>query len=378
MTVLAIVQARMASTRLPGKVLADAGGQPLLGIMLRRLHGLAVTTLVVATSASTIDDPIQAFCDAVGVPTVRGPEDDVLARFRQALDRHPADTVVRLTADCPLADPALIAEAIELHERSGADYTSNTLIRTYPDGLDVEVLRAVRLREADAEARDPVEREHVTPFVYRRPERFRLTALRTEPVCGDERWTVDIGDDLDLVGEVLHRRPDWQTAGWQQILATLGRRSRPRSRQLVLRPAVEADRDRVLAWRNDPMSVGYSRSGSKVTESDHRAWFALRLESPGGRLWIADIDGRPVGQVRVDVTTGVGQVAFAVDPGCRGQGYGTEILRRLGTTLGADYQVQLLRAFVNRSNEPSERAFLAAGYLVVDRDGDFIIFERQR
>src|SRR5204862_6675946 len=135
--------------------------------------------------------------ESVGVPVVRGEEADVLSRFALALDTHPADTIVRLTADCPLADPAIVADALALHDRAGAAYTSNSLVRTFPDGLDVEVIAATALRDAHAEAADPLEREHVTPFVYRRPERYRLRALRTPELLGDERWTVDTAADLE-------------------------------------------------------------------------------------------------------------------------------------------------------------------------------------
>ncbi len=365
----------MASTRLPGKVLADVRGQPLLGIMLRRLRPLAVEEVVVATSTAAVDDPIESFCCAAGVQTVRGDELDVLGRFGATLARHSADTVVRLTADCPLADPAVIAEAIGLHERSGADYTSNTLIRTYPDGLDVEVLSSSALRVADSEASDPVEREHVTPFVYRRPERFRLMALRIESPAGDERWTVDTTPDLALIGQVMDEMPDWPTAGWREILAKVGRRARPNPGELWLRPVVAADKDLLLAWRNDPLTVANSGSRFAVPEADHARWFTRRMNDPGGRIWVAKVDDRPVGYVRVDVRSGVGVVSLAVDSRWRGLGYGSETLRKLVIALAADHQVTCLRAVVRGTNRPSQRAFLATGFSVVSREGDFMVLE---
>jgi spore coat polysaccharide biosynthesis protein SpsF len=152
MTTIGVVQARTGSTRLPGKVLADLGGEPLLAFMLRRLRPIAVDRLVVATSDDRRDDAVAAVAERAGVAVVRGPEDDVLARFAIALDAHPADTVVRLTADCPLVDPDVVDEALALHRRSGAAYTSNTLIRTFPDGLDVEVVSADALTDAASHA----------------------------------------------------------------------------------------------------------------------------------------------------------------------------------------------------------------------------------
>ncbi len=175
----------------------------MLRFMLERLESLKVDRLVVATSDYPEDDRVEAVAQAAGVVCVRGPEQDVLARFALALRSNPADTVVRLTADCPLIDPEVVNQLIVLFRRTGVDYASNTLVRTYPVGLDAEVLTAVALETADREATDPVEREHVTPFIYRRPARFRLAALRQDRLLGHERWTVDTAADLDRVRRMV-------------------------------------------------------------------------------------------------------------------------------------------------------------------------------
>lgn len=221
-TTLAVVQARMGSTRLPGKVLADLGGRPVLQLMLERLARAHVDHLVVATSDLPGDDPVADLAGRLGVDVVRGPEADVLARFLVALDRFPADDVVRLTADCPLADPLIVDSAIGLHRRTGGDYTSNTLERTFPDGLDVEVVRSEALRQAGAEAVDPAEREHVTPFVYRRPSRFALASLEADERLGHERWTLDTPDDLARLREIVARLDDPVCAGWHDVLVVAG------------------------------------------------------------------------------------------------------------------------------------------------------------
>ena len=171
---LCVVQARTGSTRLPGKVLQDLGGRPLLRFMLDRLADLRVDDVVIATSTLDRDDAVVEIAFDAGRQVVRGSELDVLDRFAGALLTHPADHVVRLTADCPLADPVLVESVLARHLDRGADYTSNVFPRTFPRGLDCEVMTADALRAADAEAIDPAEREHVTPFLYRRPERFAL------------------------------------------------------------------------------------------------------------------------------------------------------------------------------------------------------------
>ena len=129
----------------------------------------------------------------------------MLDRFAAALDAHPADHVVRLTADCPLADPVLVEAVLARHLDRGADYTSNVFPRTFPRGLDCEVMTAAALRTAHAEATDPAEREHVTPFLYRRPERFALANMRNDVPLGREGWTVDTADDLAFVRRIVDR-----------------------------------------------------------------------------------------------------------------------------------------------------------------------------
>lgn len=248
---LAVVQARMGSTRLPGKVLADLGGRPVLELMLDRLARAHVDHLVVATSDLPGDDPVADLATRVGVPVVRGSEADVLGRFLVALDRFPADDVVRLTADCPLIDPLVVDAAVGLHRRTGADYTSNSLERTFPDGLDVEVARADALRVAAVEAVRSDEREHVTPFLYHRPDRFALASLETAEQLGHERWTLDTAEDLARLRTIVAALDDPVAAGWHDVLAVAGVQDGP-PRRLTLAPDlrfVNHRLDRQLAHR---------------------------------------------------------------------------------------------------------------------------------
>jgi spore coat polysaccharide biosynthesis protein SpsF len=202
---LAILQARMTSTRAPGKVMEPILGEPMIGRQIERLRRCRrIDRLVVATSAEASDDVLVRWCEAAGVTVYRGALDDVLARFAGAAAAFPqAQAVVRLTADCPLTDSQLIDQVIDHHLASGADYTNNTApIRTYPHGLDVEVMRPQVLVEAQAKATSPHEREHVTPFIYGHPELFRLEGVSRSPSLAHLRWTVDYPRDLDFVREV--------------------------------------------------------------------------------------------------------------------------------------------------------------------------------
>lgn len=226
--VLAILQARMSSTRLPGKVLANLAGAPMILRQIERLRRCGgLRDLIVATSDHASDDVLANALAAEGVRTFRGPLNDVLGRFAGTLKAAGLPpTFARLTADCPLADPEVIDATLDLFHHSGADYVSNTgENRTFAVGLDVEVCRTSALVAADAEATDPYEREHVTPFIYRRPNRFTIATHRQDADEGQVRWTVDRPDDLAFAREVydaLYEATPAFTSG--QIRQFVGRR----------------------------------------------------------------------------------------------------------------------------------------------------------
>jgi spore coat polysaccharide biosynthesis protein SpsF len=204
--VLAILQARMSSSRLPGKVLLQVCGKPLLAHQIERvLRAAAVSRLIVATSTDPSDEPIRELCARIGVQVHSGSLHDVLDRFVQAARPFKPEWVVRLTGDCPLADPAVVDRVIRTAAQGGYDYVSSALHPTFPDGLDAECLRFEVLEAAAMEARLPSEREHVTAFVYSRPERFRLGEVRNGLDLSALRWTVDEAADFVFVSQVFER-----------------------------------------------------------------------------------------------------------------------------------------------------------------------------
>jgi spore coat polysaccharide biosynthesis protein SpsF len=219
---LAILQARMSSTRLPGKVLRPLLGQPMIGRQIERVRrAKGLQGLVVATSTGAADNAIADWCASAGVDVFRGDLDDVLSRYLGALQAHGwPDHFLRLTADCPLADPVLIDRAITEHVATGADYTHVQSRWTYPKGLDVEVCRTAALRIVGRKATGS-DREHVTRFIYTHPERFKVHAINRDPPLR-YRWTVDTMEDFAFV-EAVYRdlypaNPAFTTEdvlGWQ-------------------------------------------------------------------------------------------------------------------------------------------------------------------
>lgn len=218
-----IVQARMTSSRFPGKVLADLAHAPMIARQWQRLRrAQRMDALILATSDHETDDVLASWAHSSGIPVVRGPLDDVLGRFVMAVEATDADVVVRLTADCPLACPEIVDRVIERFFDESADYCSNTLHPTFPDGVDVEVVASEVLRHIDAVSEDPHEREHVTLGVYRRPESFRLVSVTDEQDRSALRWTVDTPEDLEFVQAVYARLgPHGEPFGYAEILGLL-------------------------------------------------------------------------------------------------------------------------------------------------------------
>lgn len=203
--ILAILQARMSSTRLPGKVLRPLAGAPMVLRQIERTNqSRRIDRLVVATSDDRTDDVLTDVLEAKGVEVFRGPLEDVLGRYAGALQaKGPADHVVRMTADCPFIDWEVIDAVIEAHLAADVDYTANTWRRrSFPKGLDVDIVKAAVLAEAAAEASDPYEREHVLPFIYGHPERYRLQGFEQAGDEGEVRWTVDLPEDLEFASAV--------------------------------------------------------------------------------------------------------------------------------------------------------------------------------
>lgn len=199
----AIIQARMGSSRLPGKVLADIGGKPMLAYVTSRVSSATrVDQVVIATSRNAGDDRIEDWCRSAGVQCFRGDEHDVLDRYRGAMEAFGFDVVARLTADCPLLDPAVIDRVVAEYFSGEFDYVSNTIVPTFPDGLDTEVVRRDALDRAWRDAVLPSEREHVTPYIWSRPQLFRLRNVTREPDLSHLRWTVDGPEDLEFVRRI--------------------------------------------------------------------------------------------------------------------------------------------------------------------------------
>ncbi len=237
---IAIIQGRMASSRLPGKVLLDIAGKPALEHVIERTgRAKSIDEIVIATTDSALDDPIVALCQQQNYLYYRGSEHDVLDRYYQAARSHQADIIVRITADCPVIDPQVVDKTVyaflredraqdQLHANASEgsayrwDFAANRLPppwgRTYPIGLDTEVVHFPALEIAWHETTQPHQREHVMPFFYEQPDRFRILLVDNEKDYGHLRWTLDTPEDLELLRRIFAYFGGRNDFSWLEIL----------------------------------------------------------------------------------------------------------------------------------------------------------------
>ncbi len=221
--ILCISQARMTSTRLPGKILKQVCGRTLLDFHVSRLlKSRAINRLVLATTSNAADDPIEKFCIDADIDCIRGPEDDVLARYYQVLQEYPADIIVRVTSDCPLIDSGLMDQVIQYYRGHSDRYDYITLGPTnFPRGLDVEVFSARALERAYFHGHEAHQREHVTPYIYRENSEFNCGIFPSDHRLGHHRWCVDEPEDFDLITKILTAFQGKDNFSWQECLTYL-------------------------------------------------------------------------------------------------------------------------------------------------------------
>ena len=224
MKTVAIVQAHMGSSRLPGKVLMDIAGETMLSRVVNRTRRCKnIDTVLVATSVSPIDDALVSACEELEVPVFRGSDSDVLDRFVNAAQTFSADVCVRITSDCPLLDPEVSDHVITRFRQANppVDYASNKIPQSYPRGLDTEVFTIKALEDTAHRAVERYQRSHVTIYMYEHPDEFKLLSVVSDVDRADWRWTVDTPEDLQFVRQIYSRLGPEGKFGWREVIALL-------------------------------------------------------------------------------------------------------------------------------------------------------------
>ena len=264
MRIVAIVQARMGSTRLPNKVMKPIGGVPMIELLLKRLsRAQEIDQIVLATSVDARNLSMAEHVRALGYACEQGSENDVLERYVQAAEKHGADAVVRITGDCPLVDPQLVDECVRRFKAAPLDYFSNIEPPTYPDGLDIEVVTLAALQRALRESDKPFDHEHVTPYV-REPGLFISASMQNGEDLSGQRWTVDDPEDFEVITNVFtHFAPDIHFA-WHQVL--------------------ELQRDRPSLFA---VNQQIKRNEGAVMSTGQKLWQRAKRVIPGGNMLLS-------------------------------------------------------------------------------------------
>jgi spore coat polysaccharide biosynthesis protein SpsF len=206
MKIVATIEARMTSTRLPGKVLLKIGDETILSMLVKRIKSITIIDeIVLATTTNKSDDILEQFAISIGIKCYRGSENDVLNRVINAADSVNADLVVEITGDCPIIDPNLVEQTIRMFLVNNADYVSNSITRSYPDGMDTQVFKLSTLKQVEKMTNDPLDHEHVTLFIYNNPDLFKIINLIAPP---DLFWpnlglTLDEQSDYELIKKIV-------------------------------------------------------------------------------------------------------------------------------------------------------------------------------
>lgn len=379
--VMIITQARMGSTRLPGKILQVVGEKTLLEYHLERLSQTGYP-IVVATTNQSSEEPLIDSLEKNGFHYYRGSEDDVLDRFYKAVQNYPAEILVRVTSDCPLIDPDIIVEAVEQYKALKDDqvYLSNCLQRTYPRGFDFEIFSAQMLNTAAKNAKDKIDREHVTPYFYRHSELpFKHVHFKTSKDFSSYRLTVDEPADLALMKELIEKY-EVQDMGWSEIVEVL--ESHPelaRINQHVeqkklggvsFRRAQTSDSKKLFDWRNDPVTRANSISTDPVSWPRHEEWFAKSLVDSKREIWLAIFNNQDVGMIRLDRGQDVTELSWSVAPEHRGRGLGSQILATFVSEHPAAYVAK-----VKKQNLASLKMAEKAGFKIFKEDDDLALLK---
>jgi len=293
MKIVAIVQARMGSTRLPNKVMKPVNGVPMIELLLARLaRAKTVNQIVLATSTDAANQPLVTHVRKLGFSVEQGSENDVLDRFVQAAQAHQADVIVRITGDCPLVDPELVDAAIREFMTTGVDYFSNTSPPTYPDGLDIEVCSFRTLKQASEETSKPFDREHVTPYL-REGDRFRQGSMLNAEDLSALRWTVDEPSDFQVIEKVFQHFLPRTDFSWQQVLEL--QRCQPEifqnNQHLIRNEGATMGTGQKLWKRAKQVIPGGNMLLSKRAEMFlPEQWPAYFSRAKGCKVW--DLDGR--------------------------------------------------------------------------------------
>ena len=374
MKVTAIIQARMGSTRLPGKVLMEVKGRTILEHVLFRIKKCKnIDDIIVATTTSYKDDALVQKIKDMNVKCFRGEEQDVLSRYYFAALKFNASNILRITSDCPLIDPFVTDDIVSFYKNNKYDLVSNVITRTYPRGLDTEVFSFESLEKAYKLADKSYEREHVTPYLYEND--FKKYDYKNPADNSKFRWTLDTMEDFNfikLIYENLYdKNKDFKMDDILRFLKenpwanNINKDVVQKSiKDITLREAKEKDIDILFKWANDEEVRKNSLNTNKISFSEHEKWFRRKMEDVNTHIYIIEINGEKAGVIRLEKKASATYISYSVDKAFRNMGIGKsalELIKKYNKNT-------ILIGIVKKNNLPSIKAFIKAGFLEKEKD----------
>jgi len=381
--VVAIIQARMGSTRLPGKVLMDIVGKPMAWRVVERVkYSKYIDEVVLAIPDTKENDVLVTFAEENDIIYVRGSENDVLSRYYKTAEERDADVVVRITADCPLIDPKIIDDVIQSHIKRKSGYASNVISRTFPRGLDVEVFNFQLLEEVNGLAEKARHREHVTLYMLENPLLSNPSSVTSlfKSKADSFRLTVDTKEDLELIQKIYEHfgETDFSTHDLFRFLDKnpdlVQINSHIKQKEFVnLRKAEEKDIEFLFKLRNEKYVYENSRVARKVGRDEHNNWSGPVIKGKTNKeLFIIEYERERVGQLRLDYSKNEAEVSISIRAEFHGKGVGTRALLIAMVDTRNKHKVKVLSAEVNKNNPASQRLFEKVGFHLEGQEGCFL------
>lgn len=387
--VVCIVQARVGSTRLPGKVLKKICGRTVLEHDINRLKRIKnIDEIVIATTTLEKDNAIIEECKKLNVKYFRGSEENVLSRYYYAAEENDADVVVRVTSDCPLIDVKVSENIIQyfLFNKDNYDYVSNTIDRTYPRGLDTEVFSFDALEKAFKEAISSRDKEHVTPYIWRNDKIFRLAQCKNSKDYSNLRWTLDTEEDYKLILLIYKYFQNQDYFSMDEIIRFLDRNpeikdinkyiEQKNDYNMSLISANKSHCRLIYEWVNDNDVRKNSFNSNKITYEEHIKWYLAKLKDPNCYIYLLADANKSIGIVRIEKKENKNIISYSIAKEDRGNGYGYKILLKLEKELTKTYKDIVLTAYVKKENIASIKIFQKLNYKVVENSNNMIRFEK--
>ncbi|SFC60817.1 GNAT family N-acetyltransferase [Clostridium uliginosum] len=390
MKVVCIIQARVGSTRLPGKVLKQICGKTVLEHDIERLKKVRnIDEIVIATTLLEKDNAIVDECERLGVSYFRGSEQDVLSRYYYAAKENKADVVVRVTSDCPLTDSKVSEKIIDsyLDNKEIYDYVSNTIERTYPRGLDTEVFSFNALERAFNEAISTRDREHVTPYIWDNNTIFNIFQYKNKEDYSNLRWTLDTEEDYKLISIIYKYFCDKEYFCMEDIIALM--KEKPELEKinidieqkkidddLILINANKEHCKLIYEWRNDKEVRKNSFDTAKISYEEHVEWYAKKLNDSNCKIYLLANSNKNIGVVRLELKDGENTINYNIEKNSRGKGYGYKILLELEKELIKNQKTMKLTAYVKSENIFSLKIFNKLNYEIIKREENIIKLQK--